>query len=382
MMASVPPLPTLWVGVGHAGCRMLTSMRGFLAETPELAVVHTRADVLAQTGIARAVVLPAGPAGGTGGDPAVGERAATEVLGELREMMHGFAVVVLLVGLGGGTGSGAVPVVARAAREAGAFVLALATLPFMFEGPRRNQVARQSLAALQAAADVVIAFPNQRLAEWVPDGTPLQQTFQFADHVVGASLDTLWRLLVSPAILPVDLSDLARLAADHTSLLAMASVETSGERRVESAVEELLRSPLLDHGALLAASPAVLVGVAGGAELTLRELQRLAEGLRANIRSDATLTLGATVADREREGRITVTLLAAEPAESPALPTGSRGRTETPAAIDRLRQPELQLAAEMPNRFDGVSPTVRDGVNVDVPTFLRRNIRLSTSVRG
>lgn len=387
MNAAARPLATIWVGLGHAGCRTLASLRRQLPDMPDLAVVHTRAEVLAETGIERAVQLPTGPAGGTGGDPTVGERAAADATGELRALLEGYAVVVLLVGLGGGTGSGAAPAVARLAREAGAFVLALATLPFLFEGPRRYQVARRSLATLQESADAVILVSNQRLSEWVPDGTPLQTAFQMTDHFVGTALRSLWHLLTSPAILPIDLSDLRRVASDHTATLAMASVETAGHLRIESALDELSASPLLDHGAVLLSSPAVLAAVSGGADLTLREVNGLASGLRARIRPDASLTLGAMVDETLADGRIAVTLLAAEPTEIPerptALSTPARAPvTDAPSSGRRARQAKLVFDSTHPDRFAGVAPTVRDGVNVDVPTYLRRNIRLSSPVRG
>lgn len=388
MSTAAHSLPTIWVGVGHAGCRTLAALRGQWPELPNLAVVHSRSEVLAQTGIERAILLPTGPAGGSGGDPTVGEHAAREVCDELRELLQDYAVVLVLSGLGGGTGSGAAPIIARIARESGAFALALATLPFMFEGPRRNQIARQSLIALQRSSDVVITVPNQRLIEWVPDGTPVQTVFQFVDHVVGGAMRTLWRLLTLPAILPLDLSDLRRLAADHSARVALASVETSGQRRVDSAIEELSISPLLDHGAVLAAAPAVLAAITGGGDLTLRELHTLASGLRAHIRPDANLTIGAMVDETLTENQIAITLLVAEPSDvrdplavesAPPPPPGS---AEVQSTSARARQAELNLTTEAPDRFAGVAPTVREGVNVDVPTFLRRNIRLSFSARS
>ncbi len=379
---------TVWIGVGNGGCRTLTALAETLPDAPAMLAVHARPSSPPPPPNVRELRLFCGPGGvGTGGDPEVGRRAAIAAVDDLRAALAGRHMAVLLAGLGGGTASGAAPAIAALAREQGAFVLAFATLPFFFEGARRRQVAAAALADLLRHCDATVVFPNERICEWIPDGTPVERAFLTVDHMVGASLRTLWKLFSSPSLIHLDFADLRDLAAGSSAPLAMASAEASGVDRDRAVVAELATSPLFDHGALLRSASGVLVGIAGGPDLTLAEVQRVSAAVRDLAPSGARLHVGVTT-DPMAEGRLGLTLLLAGPAtpapetaERPAQSVAAPIRSE-PAPTGPGRRPvqgTLNLDAEnrSKRRFSGVAPTIVDGEDLDVPAFVRRGIRLS-----
>lgn len=369
----------LWAGVGSGGCRTLAALRATLPDTPDLAMIHSSPLNVGGDTVHHVCRLPVGPAG-TGGEPSAGAAAAEAAREDLLGLFAGYQWVVLLAGLGGGTATGAAPIAAQLARESGAFVLSFATLPFLFEGARRRQNAAQGLQRLRAASDAVVVFPNERLCEWLPDGTPIVETFRAIDRFVGGSLRTLWRLLTLPTLMPFDIGVLRRMAADGAATLVMACAEATGPDRARTVLAELLESPMIAAGAVLAAAQRLFIGVAGGPDLTITEIQRIAQTLQEHARSDAAFDIAA-IADEADEGRLSVTLLLAEhdAADAPPPPPPDAPPKKKAEGRSRARpvQPELGLNASADARFRDVTPTVFEGVDFDVPTFIRRGIRLS-----
>jgi cell division protein FtsZ len=383
-------------GVGGAGCNTLAGLRASWPDSPDMLAIHTSTVVLGGCPVARQMAIGGAVTQGlgTGGDPEIGLRAAEASHEEIRAAFGGVDLAFVVAGMGGGTGSGAAPRVCAAAREAGAVVLAVATLPFFFEGSKRRMRAEEGLKHLRQSADAVVVFPNQRVIEWVDEGAQVETAFRMIDHMVGGALRTLWKLVTEPGLLKLDFADLRQLVQQTGGTLAMASAEASGPDRVVTVLDELRNSPLLDHGALLPAARGLLIGISGGSDLTLTELQKVMAELTGQARPDVHLHVGTAV-DGAIEGRLCVSVVLTEgedraPESAPPEPAppavegtpAPGGDDLPPKGVRRGRsgkavQSELTLDSISKGRFRDVQPTVHDGVDLDVPTFVRRGVRLS-----
>lgn len=386
-------------GVGSCGCMMLGRLHEDWTDAPEMAVLHTNRRVLDLCGGLAAVALGPGVTQGlsTGGDPVLGRRAAEESLDAIRPVFAGADLVLVLSGLGGGTGSGAMPVVCRAAREAGATVLAFCTLPFFFEGLRKRRLAEEALADIRRECDAIIVLPNERLVSQADTEVGMMSAFRLGDRLIGEHLRVLWKTLGRPGALSVDMSDLRALTSAAGTTLVMATGEGRGPGKAGAALNAIDASPLLEHGAVLSSARSLLVSVLGGPDLSLAELNEVVTGITAKAAPDVDLRVGA-VADPEFEGRLLVGVMASEhrlapvetapaPAETPPVdgetpvkPAGRGRAVRARKAGTATVQPELDIAGQGQGRFAGSEATLIDGQNLDVPTFIRRGIRLSTSI--
>jgi cell division protein FtsZ len=433
---SLPAAPRLLLlGIGQAGTSLLAAtVAGGLPEGALLAA-DTDALALARQTAAPALTMGAGCLRGlsAGGEPARGRAAAEETAEALREALAGRQLVVLLGGLGGGTATGALPVAARLAGEAGALVLAVVTLPFEFEGPRRQSQAASGLEELRRAADAVIALPNQRLAELTGQAPGLLEAFTTANTALAEGVRGVLGMLTGPALLPLDFATLAQALRGRHVRSALVSVTASGPQRVTELLDALQNSPLLGGVEALRRAPSVVASLRGGPDLTLPEVNRLAGALRA-MGCDDRLVLGAGV-DQGLNGRLVLTVLATEPAgavandpaspaatedsetasaqtEAAAIETGFVQKPEpskrrpsrvvppapelspearaallarhAPAAArarrrsgPRMQQQQLALDIVSVSRFENSQPTIRDGHDLDVPTFIRRGVVLN-----
>jgi cell division protein FtsZ len=265
---------------------------------------------------------------GAGGDPDIGRLSAEADLSSIREFAQGARLVFVITGLGGGTGSGAAPVIARAARESGALVLVIATTPFDFER-RRLLYAQESLERLRVSADAVLAISNQRVRRMHDDRTHPHELYQFANELLAQTLQGLWRLLDAPGLIPLDFAHIERLLRGRHSESAFAAVQATGENRAHAAAEQLLTHPFLDTGSALASAKEVLISVAGGDDLQIGEVERLIEALQGRCPT-AEFIVGASI-DPALTGHLHVTAITTRPAASaPNLLVGSGfARNET-----------------------------------------------------
>ncbi|MFM8357903.1 MAG: cell division protein FtsZ, partial [Verrucomicrobiota bacterium] len=363
---------------------------------------------------------------GAGGDPALGRQAAEREVEALRPLVAGARVVFLLVGLGGGTASGAAPVLARLAREAGALVLGIATMPFDFEGRFRAAHAQEGLHALKAAADAVICLPNQRVLRLLDEKTPVAEVFATANRLLVEGLRGVHRLLTRPGFIQLDFASLERLLRGRHAESAFASVETRGENRAREAVDRILASPFLERGEVLADSEAVLVMVAGGPDLGFHEVEWVVEQLRRQ--GEQAHWVAGTGVDESLAGRLLVTVVATrggsalppvEPARAmvpaaPGAPSAAAPGAEflpnlpesSPRGPARLVPPAPPLAALQGSgmvpkgragllrrqreiqqtfnfnlvskgRFEKTEATILNGEDLDLPTFIRRGVALN-----
>jgi cell division protein FtsZ len=406
-------------GVGGAGCNAV----GFIAQTKfdgaDFLLLNTDAQALAASPLPDKWVLGRKRTRGlgTGGDPELGRAAAEDDAARLASFCAGADMLFILAGLGGGTGTGAAPVLARVARESGALVLALAILPFDFEGPRRLAQAQAGLQQLKAAADAVICLPNQKLFRLLDEKTSVPETFIIGHTLMADGLRGICRLLTQTGLINLDFADLCSVTRGRHVASSFATAEAGGEKRGEQILEKLLTHPLLDGGHVLNESDALLVSLAGGPDLTMSEVNKMMESLQRQC-ENAHLIFGAVI-DEAFAGRLSVTLIASSRHSIEPVPAsaGENRKTDpssmqfldtspTPRPPSRAVAPppemsnekkeqlysrqtgqnrrktsrlqkELPLEIVFKGRFDKNEPTIRHGEDLDLPTYIRKGVALN-----
>ncbi|HRX06319.1 MAG TPA: cell division protein FtsZ [Kiritimatiellia bacterium] len=382
----------LVAGVGGGACSVLGRVLEDWADPPAVAAVNTDARALAESEIPLKIQIGRTIAKGmgTGGDAELGRLAASEDLDALRALVAEYDLLVLAASFGGGTGTGAAPVLARIAREEGLLTLAFVTTPFAFEGARRQEQAQEGLATLRQQADAVVCLPNERLHAMLPEGTPLAEAFAFVDRMMGAGIRGLWTLLARDNMLNLDFSDVQTLVENSGNECCFGYGEGQGPGRDEQALTELLEGPMLEKGRVIANSGAMLLCVAGGPDLALSELEKIHRRFQEAARPGARISMGAAVLEGW-SGRLALTVLAAEHWMPPSRTGGDRRADglfdepdEAPPPEERKRrsrkntqQSELHLSDDR-GRFSNVAPTIYEGADLDIPTYMRRGIRMPT----
>lgn len=414
------------VGVGGAGLHALEHLARTGFDQAPLAAVHTDARLLGGSSLETNVLLGSQLTRGLkAGDPDVGRAIAEGETERLGELCADVDLLLLVTGLGGNTGSGVAPVLARVAREAGVLVLAVATLPFELEGRRRAEQAQLALRELRTAADAVILLPNEQVVRLLEESAGLTDALEKVNELLAGGLRGLCRLVTQTGLIKVDFSDLCEVVRGRHAESCLAAAEAAGEDRVKVVVQRLLDSPFLDHGNALAEAEAVLVSIAGGPGLSLKEIQQLMEGIN-RLCEQAQVVMGADI-DPALGDRLVVTVVGTrrrqgeaardEPAsarEEPGPPEAefpvdgrpdpvaggtSRARGFVPPAPQlapeekeklleqRGLRPKrgkrvgtqfmLPLEVVSKERFEQSEPTRYRGEDLDTPTFIRRGVRLN-----
>lgn len=380
------------VGVGGGGGNAVASMAASWENAPALMAIDTDPQSLEGSQVPRRLAIGRKITNslGTGGDIDVGRLAAEDDKEALREAFSGIELVFVVTTLGGGTGTGAAPVVTRAAGESGALTIAFAALPFDFEGEHRLSLARQGLARLRDEADIVIVVPNQDLFAAAGAHLSAEEAFRLADYHLGMGVFAIWKLLVTRGVINLDFATLRTVArcSDDTSVFSYG--EGKGTDRAADAVQAALGSPLVAGGAAVAEAECIVVSILGGPDLALREIESIMTAVRAAARKDAHLIMGAAL-DMAWAGAVAVTLVVSRhwnteepaPVESNAA-TSAPGSPEVPDAKRPRRkrkaspqQPTLSLDGSISRgMFKDVEPTAVDGVDMDIPTFIRRRVSI------
>ncbi|HEX4083747.1 MAG TPA: hypothetical protein VHY22_02460 [Chthoniobacteraceae bacterium] len=477
------------VGLGGAGLNVIDRIvLDGAVPGADLVVMNTDVQSLTSSVASQKVQLGRGVTRGlgAGGDPELGLGAAEEAQEDIRKALEGAGLIFLCVGLGGGTGSGAAPLVTSLARENGALVVVIATMPFAFEGKRRSRQAEDALITLQATADAIICFENDVMGETVAPKAGIHQAFAAADETISQCVRAVSSIFIQPGMLHIGFDDLcsALRPAVGAGRCLFGYGEATGDNRAHEALARALRNPLMDRGRMLDESHNLLVNVAGGPDMTFHEVQTLMEALVKFTGEETQMFFGAAV-DQTLAGRIGVTVIssaqmalpaaaaapaqefvprviptpvpapkvarhkprpepeiepeaepaayAPEPGEEPATATveepepilaaatAEAGEEEgqasflglapaadaepqtTPVRVPRApRQPRILSSASDPTplspaaaakreerqetlqfepvtrgRFEKSEPTIVDGQDLDVPTFLRRNVKVS-----
>lgn len=432
--------PLKIIALGGAGQKVLDRiLTSGCIPGAEAAALNTDASSLAACVASERLVLGASLNRGLscGGDVGLGRMAAEGDAALLRAVCSSARLIFLVAGLGGGCGTGSAPVVARMARESGALVLAIVSTPFEFEGTLRRFNADQGLKELRSAADAVVVLPNQRLRSLLDDRTTATDTFAHANELLCQCASGIWSLLTRPGLLPLDFANLEKFVRGRHAESAFARVETSGESRALTAVDQLVASPFLDRGRALSEADGILLSLAAGPDLTIQEIERVTRELAKHCRENVQWIVGTTT-DAALAGKLQLTVIAtrqgplssndsqesqrhaatATATAAPKVSATARGDTEEGLGGELLRddapprsgsghaapppeltpqmrqavmsrqsrgrrrkrneeQQELGLFVVSRSRFADTQETVYNKQNLDEPTFLRRGMALN-----
>ena len=303
---------------------------------------------------------------GAGADPDVGRNAALEDQERLADLIKGADMVFLAAGLGGGTGSGAGPVIAKLAAETGALTVAVVTKPFQFEGKKRMRQAERSSRDLREHVDTLITIPNQRLLSFVEHNTPLAESFKVADDVLRQAIQGISDLINCPGEINLDFADVKKIMSDMGRAL-MGTAIAEGENRAVHAAQAAISSPLLEDASIEGAR-GVLMNITGGADLTLFEVNEAAEIIQQAADPEAEILFGC-VHDERMSGSVKVTVIATgfDRAEAEDLQIDDEPKPPSPS-----RGARSFLRGDDSGGFGPNAAAARD--DFDIPTVLRRQM--------
>ncbi|MBO6633271.1 cell division protein FtsZ [Parvibaculum sp.] len=324
-------------GVGGAGGNAVNNMIEAGLEGVDFVVANTDAQALSLSSAERRIQLGASITEGLGAGsrPEVGCAAAEEALNEIVEHLQGAHMVFITAGMGGGTGTGAAPVIARAAREHGILTVGVVTKPFQFEGSRRMRLAEEGIRDLHQYVDTLIIIPNQNLFRVANENTTFADAFGMADQVLHSGVAGITDLMMKPGLINLDFADV-RTVMNEMGKAMMGTGEASGENRAIEAAEAAISNPLLDEVSMKGAK-GVLINITGGMDLTLYEVDEAANRIRSEVDPDANIIVGSTF-DTSLDGRMRVSVVAT----GIEVEEGQQPRSETQA-------PQLRaIAAERP----------------------------------
>jgi cell division protein FtsZ len=367
-MASVEYQPLIKViGVGGGGSNAVDRMIHVGIPGVQFIAANTDAQALSLSEARHKVQLGPQITGGlgAGGDPAIGAKAARESSQQLCEAVKGAEILFIALGLGGGTGTGAAPVIAELARQMGALAIAVATLPFRFEGQKRKETAREGLRALAATADTLVAISNDRLLDFIEEQTSLDIAFRIADDVLRQGIQGVAELISSTGVINLNLMHVRKML--HKAGPALMSIgQARGDNRAIEAAQLAIASPLTQLSSIAGAS-AILVNVTGGEDLSLDQVQEAVSTVAGVASPDADVFFGATV-DPNMAQQLQVMLIA----------VGMNGR-ESISVSDPEVSDKVQHRGPVGSTRAGQaavdlleSQQSMDLYDLDVPTFLRR----------
>ncbi|MGB3299061.1 MAG: cell division protein FtsZ [Phormidesmis sp.] len=361
------------IGVGGGGCNAVNRMIDSGLAGIEFWTVNTDAQALTYSSTTNAMQLGQKLTRGlgAGGNPSIGQKAAEESRDEIFQAVEGSDLVFITAGMGGGTGTGAAPVVAEAAKEAGALTVGVVTRPFTFEGRRRTSQAESGIAALQASVDTLIIIPNDKLLSVISEQTPVQEAFRVADDILRQGVQGISDIITISGLVNVDFADVRAVMADAGSALMGIGVG-SGKSRAREAAIAATSSPLLETS--IDGAGGVVFNITGGSDLTLHEVNQAAEIIYEAVDPNANIIFGAVIDDR-LQGEIRITVIATgfsgDARSIPSMSTTSRvtpmTRTPSSSAFDSPggSEPAAGDTDEASNQ-PVISP------NLDIPEFLQR----------
>ena len=357
------------MGVGGGGSNAVNRMIAAGLQGVEFVAVNTDAQALmlsrAENRVRIGDKLTKGL--GSGGDANIGTKAAEESSDDLYEVINGADMVFITAGMGGGTGTGGAPVIARIARETGALTIGVVTKPFTFEGTRRRTVADEGIEELKEQVDTLIAIPNDRLLEIVDRKANIQEAFRVADDVLRQGIQGISELITVPGLINLDFADVRSIMAEGGAAL-MAIGHATGDNKAAEAAEQAIASSLLD--VTIDGARGILFNVTGGSDLSLFDVNEAAEIIRQTAHPEANIIFGAVV-DESMEDEIHITVIA----------TGFDAATQQQRPVERqmvsTRAPEKKKVAPraVPVAVPDFPVRTLDSENLDIPAFLRKHVR-------
>ena len=356
--AELKPRITVF-GVGGAGGNAVNNMIEAKLEGVEFVVANTDAQALANNCAPRKIQLgnEVTRGLGAGSKPDVGRMAAEETHDQILDALTGSNMVFITCGMGGGTGTGAAPVVARAAREQGILTVGVVTKPFQFEGSHRMRTAEAGIEELQQFVDTLIIIPNQNLFRLANEKTTFAQAFAMADNVLHSGVRGVTDLMIMPGLINLDFADVRTVMSEMGKAM-MGTGEASGEKRAIEAAEAAISNPLLDDVSMKGAR-GVLINITGGMDMTLFEVDEAANRIRSEVDPEANIIVGSTF-DIGMEGRMRVSVVAtgieaeavaqtrpAQPAMTSLTRPAQAHVTPAPAAVSPVLRPAAVAAATL-----------------------------------
>lgn len=299
------------IGIGGAGCNVLDriALHERIDEGELLALntdIRDLVSSVAQDKVQLGKQLTQGL--GAGGDPELGEEAAQEATNEIKESLKNKSLVFICAGLGGGTGSGAAPIVAKLAKEAGAFVVGFVMMPFSFEGRRRLQQADNALSEMEKCTDALMTFENDRMGGLVVPKEGIQQAFAAADQIIGQSVGAIIKLVAQPGLIRIGMDDLLTALKNESSRCLFGYGQASGDNRAQEALKAALKNPLLDKGQMLNHSSSLIAYISGGESTTLFEVELLMNELSKYVNDDAHILFGVS-SDQKQGDNLSLTII-------------------------------------------------------------------------
>jgi cell division protein FtsZ len=346
--------------------------------TDAQALMHSRADVRIRIGDKLTKGL------GSGGNPVLGQKAAEETSEEIQDALKGADMVFITAGMGGGTGTGASPIIASIAQDLGMLTVGVVTRPFTFEGNHRRKMAEQGIEQLKPMVDTLIIIPNDRLLQTASKNTSMLQAFQMADNVLRQGIQGISDLITQRGLINVDFADVKTIMAQAGSAL-MAIGTGSGDNRMVDAVNEAIASPLLEVS--IDGAKGVLLNVAGGEDLGILEVYEAADIIAKGVDPDAQIIFGAVIDPSFPAGMVKVTLIATgfdtnrpnvqRSRSYPVVATAAAG--SQPAHAPQPVPVPVAPAPAQPSRpaqpQPRVAPNFASGDDLDIPPFLRNRKR-------
>ena len=345
------------IGVGGGGGNAINRMIASGITGVEFWSINTDAQALTQSAAPRRLQIGQKLTRGlgAGGNPAIGQKAAEESRDEIAAALEHSDLVFITAGMGGGTGTGAAPIVAEVAKEMGALTVGVVTRPFIFEGRRRSNQADLGIEALQSRVDTLLLIPNDKLLSVISEQTGLQEAFRFADDVLRQGVQGISDIITIPGLVNVDFADVRAVMADAGSALMGIGIG-SGKTRAREAANAAISSPLLESS--IEGARGVVLNITGGSDLTLHEVNTAAETIYEVVDPNANIIFGAVIDDR-LQGEMRITVIA----------TGfTKGESQAPPPSPPARSTAKPISPPPP------PPTVenKEKPGLDIPDFLQR----------
>ncbi len=405
------------IGVGGGGSNAVDRLKMENLDRLQLAVINTDFKALSTSPVQDKILIGTSLTRGlsAGGDPELGRKAAEADADKIAEIVKGTDLIFLVAGLGGGTGSGASPVVAEIAAEAGAMVVAFVTLPFSFEGGRRRKQAEEALAELRRVCDAVIPLANDVLLQEGSEQTSVLDSFARADEWIGRGVKSIWGMLSRTGLINVDFTALRQVFQHRGGKTLFGLGVGSGENPAQAALDDLKQCPLLHTPEYARKADRLLVNITGGADLSLTKVNELMSALTEEFGREAHVVMGAAI-DEALQGRVEICVIGTtdlgtrnfvrrpapvsvrKPSDRTAGPTATSSAPESnqnvktsvsPAAprsaatavhTNKPAQGEFGFQgapAENRGTFDKSDRNLFEGQDLDVPTYLRKGIKVS-----
>ncbi len=359
------------IGIGGGGGNAISRMMACKIQGVDFVAINTDAQDLHHVDAPEKVHIGKNLTKGLGSgmNPEIGRQAAEENRDEIQEIVKGADMVFITYGSGGGTGTGAGPIIAEAAKDSGALTVGVVTKPFSFEGKQRARFAEEGIAQLKDKVDTLITIPNDKLLSVIDQKTSLINAFLIVDDVLRQAVQGISDLVVTPGIVNVDFADIKAIMRDAGSAL-MGIGRASGEDRAVEAAKAAINSPLLEIS--IDGARGVLFNVSGGSDLTMNEINEAAKIITESIDPEAKVIFGAVMDDKLKKGELKITVIATNFEDG--LKKNSEPRIQDISRVNRSERKEEKFQKPA---FDAKSATAEEEQESewDIPAFIRRKIK-------